>query len=405
MQQVRTLVYFINSCSTSKLKNIFDVLEFDNHLIGKHTEFATIINEKHERFDICTSGIIDDVETFSKEFFSKIFNYCKHKKYRVMFYDEYEALHLEGLYNGFGLELSIDDIVSSAVEVGFNLEELYFYDCGDKSFYKKQQHLRKINFIKWNNVIRHHTNFKCISTQLLLKQPQIFPTLIPKYKTKWFCGFTNKPKYHRVLFECVMNQHKDWKEQHISFNNFKDKIGLPHEQQHYLEHLLAQKRTAEHEPIFDHPNHSFYIPPNVKTFQQSAVCVVGESEFEGDNIFITEKTTNPLVNCMPVLSYGQKNTMHILEEHGIDICRDLFGDFSWDTLDDPEQRVLKMSEVCKTLLDKDIQYYQDWLRSNKNRLIQNAMLVYNQVKQMGDEFGKYNEQFLKGLEPGRSHYL
>ena len=108
---------------------------------------------------------------------------------------------------------------------------------------------------------------------------------------------------------------------------------------------------------------------------------------------------------MPTLSYGQKNTMHTLEEHGIDILRDLFGDFSWDTHESSDVRVLKTAEVCKTLLDKDIKYYQDWLKDNKDRLIQNALLIFKQVSEMGDEFGKYNKQFLKGLEPGRTHYL
>jgi len=68
-------------------------------------------------------------------------------------------------------------------------------------------------------------------------------------------------------------------------------------------------------------------------------------------------------------------------------------------------RVLKTVEVCKTLMDKDIQYFKDWLKGNKDRLIQNALLIHKQVSSMGDEFGKYNKQFTKGLEPGQSHYL
>ena len=404
MQQVTTLVFYINSTDTSSIKKLFDIEEFVSHTPLKR-EFATIINTDNERFDMCTKGIIDDEETYSKEYFKNIFAYCKSKNYRVMFYDNYEALNLDGLVAPVQPYLTIEDIVDSAKQEDYDLTQIYFYDCGDKTHYKKQHHLKKINFIKWNNVIRHHSIFKCASAEILENHNQIFPTLIPEYKTKWFCGFTNKPKFHRVLFECAMNEHEEWRYQNISFNNIKDEVALPPDLEHYLDYLPLDKKTAKHEPIFDHYLHSFYTPPSVKTFQESAICVVGESEFEGNNIFITEKSSNPIINCMPTLSYGQKNTMHTLEEHGIDILRDLFGDFSWDTHESSDVRVLKTAEVCKTLLDKDIKYYQDWLKDNKDRLIQNALLIFKQVSEMGDEFGKYNKQFLKGLEPGRTHYL
>ena len=404
MQQIRTLVFYINSNNVAQTKKLFDVSEYITHqpLVG---EFATIIDEPHERFDLCVKGIIDDENTYSYEYFKTIFEYAHSNNYRVMFYDQYEAIHLEGFTSNFGRQLSIEDVVSSANQVGFDLTQLYFYDCGDKSFYKKQHHLKKINFVKWNNVIRHHSIFKCISADILFNHTEQFPTLDPAHKTKWFCGFTNKPKFHRVLFECAMSEHPDWAKQNISFNNVNEVVSLPSDLEHYLDYLPANKRTAEHEPVFDHFTHSFYIPPGVKTFQESAICVVGESEFEGNNIFITEKSSNPIINCMPTLCYGQKNTMHTLEEHGIDIFRDLFGDFSWDTHESSDVRVLKTVEVCKTLMDKDIQYFKDWLKGNKDRLIQSALLIHKQVSSMGDEFGKYNKQFTKGLEPGQSHYL
>ncbi len=59
MQQIRTLVFYINSNNVAQTKNLFDVSEYITHqpLVG---EFATIIDEPHERFDLCVKGIIDD---------------------------------------------------------------------------------------------------------------------------------------------------------------------------------------------------------------------------------------------------------------------------------------------------------------------------------------------------------
>ena len=125
MHQVRTLVFYINSNNVAQTKRLFDVSEYITHqpLLG---EFATIINETHERFDLCVKGIIDDENTYSLEYFKTIFNYANSNNYRVMFYDQYEAIHLEGFTSSYDTQLSIEDVVASANQVGFDLSQLFY---------------------------------------------------------------------------------------------------------------------------------------------------------------------------------------------------------------------------------------------------------------------------------------
>ena len=71
-------------------------------------------------------------------YFKTIFEYAHSNNYRVMFYDQYEAIHLEGFTSNFGRQLSIEDVVSSANQVGFDLTQLYFYVCQARLFRNTQ---------------------------------------------------------------------------------------------------------------------------------------------------------------------------------------------------------------------------------------------------------------------------
>lgn len=394
MQQVTSLVFFYNDL---RLKNLFDWNSTEE--IDELGTFYTIIDKPEEKFLLFSNSLLTDPSYTTKDFFHKILSIAKTKKYRIVLYDNYEVMNLEKFENPYDNNFSIHDISKLAEEINFDKGQIYIYDCGDKSYYKKQHHLKPINFIKYNNVVREHTKFKCASPNILMKHPNEFPTLNPELKTRWFCSFTNKMKPHRVIFHSLMCQNPLWKSQHISFNNINQELDLKPEQSHYLQNIKENKLTAPHEPVFDHFTHSFYIGPSVKTFQQSAICVVGESQFFPNNIFITEKTTNPIVNCLPVIVYGQKHHMHTLEELGIDIFRDLFGDFAYDNIADMEKRVIACSDLCKKFLNKDISYYQDWLKDNKERLLSNARLLIRQVEKQGDKIEKYNDHFMKGMDP------
>lgn len=394
MQQIVNLVFFYNDLRLSNIFDLKDTVEIDG--LGR---FFTIIDEPQEKFLLFHKPIISNPQYTTKDFYKKVLSIAKNKNYRLVIYDNYEVINLEEFETPFKEKINIHDIAQLAEQIKYDKSNIFIYDCGDKRYYKKQHHLKNINFIKYNNVVRQHTKFKCISSDLLKQNPKVFPTLNVNCKSKWFCSFTNKTKSHRVIFQALMNQDPLWKEQNISFNNVNQSVELSYQWKHYLEHIDQNKVTAPHEPEFDHFAHSFYIGPSVKTFQESAICVVGESQDFPYNIFVTEKTTNPIVNCMPVIVYGQKYHMHILEELGIDIFRDLIGDFAYDSIEDMEQRVKGCANLCKQLMNKDIEYYKDWLKENKERLIKNAQFLISQVEKQGDEFGKFNYHFFRGFDP------
>jgi hypothetical protein len=93
-------------------------------------------------------------------------------------------------------------------------------------------------------------------------------------------------------------------------------------------------------------------------YQTSLISVVTETNFENNDIFNTEKIFKPMVHRHPFILVGPYKTLEHLKNMGYKTFSD-FWDESYDDIEDPFERLLKIVEICK-----DIQSWDDTKRKH-----------------------------------------
>jgi hypothetical protein len=83
-------------------------------------------------------------------------------------------------------------------------------------------------------------------------------------------------------------------------------------------------------------------------YQTSLISVVTETNFENNDVFNTEKIFKPIVHRHPFILVGPYKTLARLKEMGYKTFSD-FWDESYDDIEDPTERLLKIVEVSKEI--------------------------------------------------------
>jgi hypothetical protein len=103
-------------------------------------------------------------------------------------------------------------------------------------------------------------------------------------------------------------------------------------------------------------------------YQTSLISVVTETNFQNNDIFNTEKIFKPMVHRHPFILVGPYKTLEYLKEMGYKTFSD-FWDESYDDIEDPTERLLKIVEICKEI--------QSWDEVKRKQFFYKSMIVTN----------------------------
>ena len=103
-------------------------------------------------------------------------------------------------------------------------------------------------------------------------------------------------------------------------------------------------------------------------YQTSLISVVTETNFEVPDIFNTEKIFKPMVHRHPFILVGPYKTLEKLRELGYKTFSD-FWDESYDDIEDPNKRMLKIVELCKSI--------SEWSDIEKKKFFYKSMIITN----------------------------
>jgi hypothetical protein len=120
-----------------------------------------------------------------------------------------------------------------------------------------------------------------------------------------------------------------------------------------------------------------FVEPNVMAglfsavdpyYQTSLISVVTETNFQNNDIFNTEKIFKPMVHRHPFILVGPYKTLEYLKEMGYKTFSD-FWDESYDDIEDPTERLLKIVEICREI--------QSWDEVKRKQFFYKSMIVAN----------------------------
>jgi hypothetical protein len=103
-------------------------------------------------------------------------------------------------------------------------------------------------------------------------------------------------------------------------------------------------------------------------YQTSLISVVTETNFENNDIFNTEKIFKPMVHRHPFILVGPYKTLQKLREFGYKTFSE-FWDESYDNIEDPNERLLKIVELCK--------FINNWSDQEKKKFFYKSMIITN----------------------------
>lgn len=103
-------------------------------------------------------------------------------------------------------------------------------------------------------------------------------------------------------------------------------------------------------------------------YQTSLISVVTETNFQNNDIFNTEKIFKPMVHRHPFILVGPYKTLEHLKNMGYKTFGD-FWDESYDDIEDPFERLIKIVEICKDI--------QSWDDTKKKHFFYKSMIITN----------------------------
>lgn len=94
--------------------------------------------------------------------------------------------------------------------------------------------------------------------------------------------------------------------------------------------------------------------PEQGVYDSSLISVITESNYYTEDVFNTEKTWKAIANKHPFIIVGPKDSLKYLKSLGYKTFSDFF-DESYDDIENPFQRLLTITKLCKTIDDWDFE--------------------------------------------------
>jgi hypothetical protein len=231
--------------------------------------------------------------------------------------------------------------------------------------------------------------FEWLSSRLVAENKKINNKILPKnvdYSKieKTFLCLNRVHRWHRVNLFVLWNINNLMKDSYYTMDNksnfpvgegydndiwrrtidakLVNKLGLTEEDIDKIQATLPLKIDE-----FVEPNVMAKLFGKVDPYYQSSlISVVTETNFENNDIFNTEKIFKPMVHRHPFILVGSYKTLEYLKEMGYKTFSE-FWDESYDDVEDPFERLLKIVEICKNI--------QSWDDTKKKKFFYKSMII------------------------------
>lgn len=206
-----------------------------------------------------------------------------------------------------------------------------------------------------HSVLSHYHNPLCIFYPFWYhwaKQnwPEIYRANIASdRKTHKISCLNNSSRPHRILNWLELKDNQD-----ILWSMHNDPAYLGHDLDLTDIEQLAWESHRVNLPNRTHDNQGTRVDADIlhEAYTDSYVNFVTEST-TCDKIFITEKTWKPIASGQLFLILGNQGIVQHLRDQGID-CFDDIIDHSYDSIEDPRERIFTLHESVNTLLKQDL---------------------------------------------------
>jgi hypothetical protein len=259
-----------------------------------------------------------------------------------------------------------------------NGKEIYKNYCFRKGIlFEKAMNISSIEYFEWHSSRNYNI---CVNNLGIVPLPKNVD--YSKIEKTFLC-LNNRQRPHRKNLFILWNLNDLIKD---SFYTMPNKSGYTHDTKtynlsNYLDTNLMQRLGVTPEYIdeiaktlpltIDDPDK---VPVSslfgsIDTYYQSSlISVVTETNFEDPDIFNTEKIFKPIVHRHPFILVGPYKTLEKLREFGYKTFSE-FWDESYDSIEDPNERLLKIVELCK--------FINNWSDQEKKKFFYKSMIITN----------------------------
>ena len=142
---------------------------------------------------------------------------------------------------------------------------------------------------------------------------------------------------------------------------------------HYVYPIMDNVNWVKSQPI--NPKAIFYgTPPHNAYYDDTFISIFGETIESGTTQFITEKTYDPLVKGHFVLPFSTPHFLHMVRDRGI-LLPD-FIDYSYDAIEDFDQRLSSWLAEVQRLLSMPIDHWRELHKKNFDLLYENQAWMW-----------------------------
>jgi hypothetical protein len=142
---------------------------------------------------------------------------------------------------------------------------------------------------------------------------------------------------------------------------------------HYVFPTMDNVNWIKSQPI--KPTKIFYgVPPHNAYYADTFISIFGETMESGTTQVITEKTYDPLVKGHFILPFSTPHFLRMVRDRGI-LLPD-FIDYSYDTMEDFDQRLAAWLAEVRRLLSMPIEHWRELYKKNFDLLYANQVWMW-----------------------------
>jgi len=124
-----------------------------------------------------------------------------------------------------------------------------------------------------------------------------------------------------------------------------------------------------------------HLDGSAEIHMQAFLQIVAETVFHYPNIYVSEKTIKPIIYKRPFVIVGSPGCLANVKSLGFKTF-DAYWDESYDTMVDPEKRILAIMEIIKFICKKSIAELQELCYDMKDILEYNFNFYYTKLEKL-----------------------
>jgi hypothetical protein len=144
----------------------------------------------------------------------------------------------------------------------------------------------------------------------------------------------------------------------------------------------------------DHYDQQNFMQNDHELHQQSFLQIVTETVYDYPTVFYSEKTFKPIVNKRPFVMLGATGSIKHLQDMGFKTFNNFWSE-DYDSIQDPEKRLLSVFEIVKYVYNKSIEELQTLCNDMENILEYNFNYYIKNFKD--NQLKKFEEACIENL--------